>query len=84
MKGKYPQKRVNPTTMINHCLRDFQAGFEKTGVKEPYPHRDCRCISQDISYQRNRLSVAGVGQKPKRRNKNGCSDSLIPPFQFTQ
>ena len=38
MKGKHPQKRVNPIPMITTMYRDFQACFEKTGTKKRDTH----------------------------------------------
>ena len=42
MKGKHPQKRVNPIPMITTIT--FQACFEKTGTKK----RDTHCHSDSL------------------------------------
>ena len=44
MKGKHPQKRVNPIPMITTITEIFKHCFEKTGTKK----RDTHCHSDSL------------------------------------
>ena len=78
MKGKQTHKRVNPTPMITTISRDFQPCFEETGVKKPDTYPYSHSTGEDVSHQRNRLTIAGVSRASQDETETAAS--LLIPF----
>ena len=49
MKGKHPQKRVNPIAMITTITEIFNPVLKKTGVKKPDTNDLSHWISKGLS-----------------------------------
>ena len=79
MKGKHPQKRVNPTAMITTITEIFNPVLKKPALKNLILTTLAIALAKTfrINEIASRLPVAVKHQKTKQ---NGFSDSLIRCF----